>query len=133
MLTHVVRKFDAGIVRGSSSRRGAAAMREMVTLLQDGTDIIITPDGPRGPVYQFGPGAFKLAQITEQPMVPYRIRYRSYWELRTWDRFQIPKPFSRVDVTIGPEYRTAVPAVSAGAELDTERRRIEGTLTEALM
>lgn len=131
ILAQVIRAFDAGVVRGSSSRRGAVAMRQMVAHLEAGTDITITPDGPRGPVYRFGPGAIKLAEITGRPLVPYRICYRSYWELRTWDRFQIPKPFSRVDIVFGPPCEVAVPA-GAGAESDAEQARAENTLREAL-
>ena len=140
LVAGLVSRFGpTGAVRGSSSRRGATAMREMVATIESGTDIIITPDGPRGPVYQFGPGALKLAQLTGAPLVPFCIQYEKYWELRSWDRFQIPKPFSRVNVTIGPilGYRQAPAGVKHGPEeaeawFIGEKARLEAAAAEAL-
>ena len=138
ILSQVIQRFHIGVVRGSSSRRGAVAMREMIAVLESGADMTITPDGPRGPVYQFGPGALKLAELTGAALLPYRIRYRSFWELKTWDRFQIPKPFSRVDIVIGPLEELSVPAVAGQGEeglqeaFAGERKRVEAALATAL-
>jgi hypothetical protein len=60
---------------------------------------LLTPDGPRGPRYQLQPGILKLAEATGAPIVPIHVRFHSAWRLKTWDRFVIPKPFSRVEVT----------------------------------
>jgi len=87
-------------VRGSSSRRGKKAMIEMIRTLRSGTSLAITPDGPRGPRYKLDPGLIKLAAKTQTPVVPATINYSSYWELKTWDRFRIPKPFCKVEITI---------------------------------
>ena len=136
LLAGIMRGFDVGAVRGSSSRRGAVAIREMIAVLESGSDMTITPDGPRGPVYQFSPGALKLAQMTRASLMPYCIQYERYWELRTWDRFQIPKPFSRVNIVLGPLQEMAPPPPAAEGSAEAwflaEKARIEGALAEAL-
>jgi lysophospholipid acyltransferase (LPLAT)-like uncharacterized protein len=98
IIAGVMAHFGVGAVRGSSSRRGATALREMAEVLAGGGDMAITPDGPRGPKYALHPGAIKLAQLTGVPVMPVHITYSRYWELKSWDAFRIPKPFARVDV-----------------------------------
>ena len=100
LLASVVGRFGIGAVRGSSSRRGAAAVLQLARELARDSDVIITPDGPRGPRYTLGPGIVFLAQKTGSPMVWVDVTYSRYWELRSWDRFRIPKPFSRVEITL---------------------------------
>ena len=99
MVAHAVAVFGLGAVRGSSSRRGVAALVGLKRALQEGLDICVTPDGPRGPRYQVQPGVIKLAESTGAPIVPIHVVFHSAWRLKTWDRFVIPKPFSRVAVT----------------------------------
>ena len=93
----------SGVVpaRGSSSRRGAAALRELVSAAKAGCDLAITPDGPRGPCYQVQEGVILAAQLTGLPIVP--LSYRLGWKLtlRSWDHFHVPLPFSRVEVMLG--------------------------------
>ncbi len=103
----VMAHFQIKSVRGSSSRRGSAALREMAAVLAAGGDIGISPDGPRGPKYQLHPGAIKLAQLTGAPIMPLHVAYSRYWELKSWDAFRIPKPFARVSVVVGEPF--AVP------------------------
>jgi lysophospholipid acyltransferase (LPLAT)-like uncharacterized protein len=100
VLAAAVGVFKVGAVHGSSSRRGAAALVALRKAAREGKDLVFTPDGPRGPKYQVQPGVIKIAQTTGLPMVVLRIQYLSCWTLKTWDRFQIPKPFSRVKVTL---------------------------------
>jgi lysophospholipid acyltransferase (LPLAT)-like uncharacterized protein len=88
-------------MRGSSSRRGAAALVGLRRALREGKDAAITPDGPRGPRYVVQPGVVKLAQASGVKIVPLHVTYGSAWRLRTWDGFVIPKPFSRITVTFG--------------------------------
>lgn len=90
--------FGLGSVRGSSSRRGVAALIGMKRALQEGFDVCITPDGPRGPKYSFHPGVIKLAQSSGAPIVPIHLKFDSAWKLKTWDELIIPKPFSTVTV-----------------------------------
>ncbi len=102
MLAAVMKQFRLENVRGSSNKRAAQALVECRRRLLAGWDLGITPDGPRGPVYVPAPGALQLARVTGVPVVPVRVEYARKWELKSWDRFQIPKPFSRVTVTMMP-------------------------------
>lgn len=102
IIAQVMRRFGVGSVRGSSNKRPVAALRELVDWLKQGQDIVITPDGPRGPVHCLQPGVVKLAQLSGVPVLPIRLSYSRALTLKTWDRFQIPLPFSRVDVTFEP-------------------------------
>jgi lysophospholipid acyltransferase (LPLAT)-like uncharacterized protein len=115
-----------GSVRGSSSRRGSTAIRELSALLEAGTDLAITPDGPRGPKYSLGPGAVFLAQKTGVPIIPIHARYHGAIRLKTWDSFGIPLPFSRVDIVMDP-YLTIDPE---DTDLESERLRLETLLRE---
>ena len=84
------------------SRRGPQALLELTTWAERGYDLAITPDGPRGPRYVVQDGAMSLAQITGLPMVP--VSYHLHWkiQLKSWDRFQIPLPFSRCECLCRP-------------------------------
>ena len=113
-----------GSVRGSSSRRGATAMRELLEKVEQGYDIAITPDGPRGPKYELGAGLVYLAQKAAMPIFPCHARFDGALRLKTWDNFAIPLPFARLDVTIGP----AVHVRRDPADFEVERTRIESVL-----
>lgn len=90
--------FGLGAIRGSSSRRAVMALIGMKKALNEGFDVCITPDGPKGPRYQVQPGVMKIAQTTGAPIIPIHIRYGSAWCFRSWDRFVLPKPFSKVSI-----------------------------------
>lgn len=127
-LGELASRLGMGSVRGSSSRRGATAMRELLDEVAKGHDIAITPDGPRGPRYELGPGMVYLAQRAEIPIIPVHARFGSCWRLRTWDGFCIPKPFSKLEVTVGaPE---PIPATQMEDDFEKERRRIESLLRD---
>ena len=83
-------------VRGSSSRLGREAATALVETLRHGHDIGVTPDGPRGPCYEVKPGAVIVARRTRAPMLLIGGEFSSAWRLRSWDRFYLPKPFSKV-------------------------------------
>lgn len=87
-------------VRGSSSRRGAAALISLTRSMRAGGHAGITPDGPKGPALEFKSGAVSLARLTKASFVVMGIRYHSCWRMRSWDRFALPKPFSKVEVTL---------------------------------
>jgi lysophospholipid acyltransferase (LPLAT)-like uncharacterized protein len=126
MVARAMAVFGFGAVRGSSSRRGVAALVGMKRALRDGFDVCITPDGPRGPRYVFHPGMVKLAAATHTPIIPIHVRFASAWRLKTWDRFVIPKPFSRVAVIFDHPLRVAPTADAAAFE--AERLRVETAL-----
>ena len=83
-------------VRGSSSRLGREAAAALVEVLKGGDDVGITPDGPRGPCYELKPGGVIVARRAHAPALLIGGEFTSAWRLRSWDRFYIPKPFSRV-------------------------------------
>lgn len=126
-LGELAARLGMGSVRGSSSKRGATAMRELLERVEAGYDIAITPDGPRGPKYHLGPGLVYLSQRASMPVVTVHARFGNAFRLKSWDSFAIPKPFSRLEVTIGPVL-TAAAADEAGFE--SERAKIESVLRE---
>lgn len=96
LLARVLHKWGYQVVRGSSSRGGKVALGILVDLLKFEGPIAITPDGPRGPEYEFKPGAVIAAQRSNVPLVLLGVAYENKRQLRSWDKFQIPKAFSRV-------------------------------------
>ncbi len=117
-------RLGMGSVRGSSSRRGATAMRELLDRVGQGYDIAITPDGPRGPKYELGSGLVYLAQKAALPILPCHARFHGALRLKTWDRFAIPLPFARLEVSIGP----ALHVPSESHDFEAERKKIESVL-----
>jgi lysophospholipid acyltransferase (LPLAT)-like uncharacterized protein len=113
-------------VRGSTSRRGPQALRELVTWGERGCDLAITPDGPRGPRYTVQEGVVSVAQLTGMPIVP--VAYHLSWKkpLRSWDRFQVPLPFAVCSIRVGEALR--VPRDASDAERETLRRQLEERL-----
>ncbi len=96
-----LRHFRYRIVRGSLSRGGARALRAMDGLLTAGSQLVVTPDGPRGPRHGVNVGVAWLARRTGAPIVPVAAAVDRAWRLRSWDRFTIPKPFARIVVHYG--------------------------------
>ena len=125
-LSAILERFGVQPVRGSSSRRGAQALLELKTWAERGYDLAITPDGPRGPRYVVQEGAMALAQITGLPLVP--ASYHLHWkiQLKSWDRFQIPLPFSRCDVFAGRIIQ--VPREISDAGREALRQQFEAEL-----
>ena len=102
-LEAMARRFTLGAVRGSSSRRGAAALLELSRAIADGNDIVITPDGPRGPNYHIAPGIIHLAGHARVPVVPVSVEVDRRWHIgKKWDALWIPKPFARVTLRFLP-------------------------------
>jgi lysophospholipid acyltransferase (LPLAT)-like uncharacterized protein len=88
-----------GSVRGSSSRGGASGLLTLQRVLESGLPVVFTADGPRGPIYQTKIGPVKLAQMTGEAIGSFYLLPERAWVMRSWDRFLIPKPFSRVAVS----------------------------------
>lgn len=124
ILSGVMAHLGMGSVRGSSSRRGSTALRELTAKLEQGYDLAITPDGPRGPKYSLGMGGVFLAQKTGLPIMPIHAAYHRAWRLKTWDSFAIPVPFSRIDIVID-DYITVDPS---SEDLEAVRLNIEQLL-----
>jgi len=126
MIADVTRRFGFDVVRGSSSRMGASALLELSEVLASGRDVLITPDGPRGPAYELGPGIIFLAQKTGAPVVPVNMEYSSCWRVKSWDRFIIPQPFSKVRVIIGQSER--IKSTSTEKQFEAERLRLQSVM-----
>jgi lysophospholipid acyltransferase (LPLAT)-like uncharacterized protein len=128
LLADLVERFGYETVRGSSSRKGATAMLQLAEVIASGRDAAITPDGPRGPVYELGAGVIFLAQKSGALVVPINMEYSSCWRLQSWDRFILPRPFSKVRVIIGLPHRVA--QTSNEAEFEKERVRLQESLMQ---
>lgn len=113
-------------IRGSSSRRGSTAARELVRTLHQGNAAAITVDGPRGPCYEAQQGAALLLQATGVPAYLIGVECESCWELPSWDRFIIPAPFSRVKIKVD----RFAPADPQGGK--DERKAIQRMIQERL-
>lgn len=130
LLAAILTRFGVRPIRGSSSRRGAVAWREMRRAVDGGSDVAITPDGPRGPRYRVNPGLVLLAQKTHVPVMPVRVVYSRSLRLKSWDRFMIPLPFARVDVIFDTPIDFG--AVKDNAGFEAERIRLESRLQEGI-
>lgn len=126
LLAGVVGKLGMGAVRGSSSRRGATALRECLQILERGADLAITPDGPRGPRYHLGPGVILLAQQSAGRILPVHVRFGRHTALRTWDGFNIPWPFSKVEIILAPYEK--IESTDSEEAFEAERQRLERLL-----
>jgi lysophospholipid acyltransferase (LPLAT)-like uncharacterized protein len=112
----LVERIGGAVIRGSSSHTGARALRDYYqALVKEDISPVITPDGPRGPRFQFKPGALLLAQMSGRPILPLAYAASRAWLIK-WDKFVVPKPFARIVIAIGePVY---VPRVMDAAALE---------------
>lgn len=126
LLARVLELFGVEPVRGSTSRRGPQALRELITWGERGYDLAITPDGPRGPCYTVQEGVMALAQLTGLPIVPVSCRLNWKIKLKSWDRFQVPLPFARCDIHVGGVVR--VPREASDVEREALRQKVEQSM-----
>ena len=127
LLTAILQAFGVQVVRGSSSRRGAQALLELTSWAERGYDLAVTPDGPRGPRHVVQEGVLVLAQVTGLPIVPYTCQLGWKIQVKSWDRFQIPLPFSHCTMTFAEPIR--VPREAS----DTERAHLREQLQAVLL
>ena len=124
-LAAMARRFTLGNVRGSSSRRGAAALLELSRAIGEGNDIVITPDGPRGPNYHIAPGIIQLAGHAGVRIVPVKVEVDRFWRIgKKWDALWIPKPFARLTLT----FLTPLEISDTADSLQTEMARLAGAM-----
>lgn len=128
IIEHTLRTYGIGAVRGSSSRRATAALIELKKTLDSGRDICITPDGPRGPAKVLQAGPLKLSQLTGCALLPLRVICTASWKLKTWDQFEIPKPFSKIFLCI--DEPIFVPRGATTEDLETLRLSLEKELSQ---
>ena len=98
IIARIAETFGCATVRGSTSRGGARALLALAGALKQGTDVAVTPDGPRGPRHSFAPGALVAAQRAGVPVVGMVAHVARAWRLNSWDQFEIPQPFSRITI-----------------------------------
>ena len=126
LLADAVQRFGYDVIRGSSSRLGASAILQLTEVLASGRDVVITPDGPRGPAYELGPGIIFLAQKSGTAVLPMNLEYSRSWRLGSWDRFIVPRPFSKVRVLIDEPHR--VRSTTTSAEFESERLALQDAM-----
>jgi len=128
-ISRVIQRFGCGAARGSSSRGATGALVEMVRLMRAGCPTGFTIDGPRGPWHKAKMGSVLLAKKTGFPILPFTIAAKRFWEVRnSWDRSQIPKPFTRARVVIAPPIFVA-PDADDNA-LEARRAELQAALDE---
>jgi lysophospholipid acyltransferase (LPLAT)-like uncharacterized protein len=127
-IARFIQRFGYGAARGSSTRGGTGAVVEMVRLMRAGCPTAFTIDGPRGPRYLAKMGAVLLAKKTGHPILPFTITPVRFWEAKSWDRFQVPKPFTRVRVDIAPPI--FVPHDADEGLLEAKRDELQQALDE---
>jgi lysophospholipid acyltransferase (LPLAT)-like uncharacterized protein len=125
-IARVMRRFGYLQARGSTSRGGKRALLQMRRDMAGGRPAAFTVDGPRGPAYQAQPGAVWLAKATGNPVVPFHIEAERCWTARSWDRGQVPKPWSRVAIAIGEPLE--VPGDAGEAAIEERRLELERRL-----
>lgn len=101
-IAQVIERYGFGTARGSTSRGAVRALVQLRRDLSSGKPVAFTVDGPRGPARVAQPGAVWLAGATRNPLLPFHIETEKHWSLRSWDRTQIPKPFTRAALAMGP-------------------------------
>ena len=126
LLADAITRFGFDVVRGSSSRLGASAILQLTDVLASGRDVVITPDGPRGPPYELGPGIIFLAQKSGAAVLPVNMEYSSCWRLKSWDRFVLPRPFAKIRVIIGQRHR--VRSTNTVDDFEAERLRLQDAM-----
>jgi len=129
LLAAVLSRFGVEQVRGSSSRRGPQALLELTSHAQNGYDLAVTPDGPKGPRYIVQEGVIALAQLTGMAIIPVTCNTRGKFCLKTWDRFQIPLPFSRCELILNQPI--LVPREADGPMREERRRELEISLCQS--
>jgi hypothetical protein len=129
LITRILRMFGFDAVRGSSSRGAREGLVGLQRVIETGRTAIFTADGPRGPIYRTKMGPIKLAQTTGAPIGAFHLEPEHAWTMRSWDRFLIPKPFTRIVVSWAQW--TRVPADLPDTEFEANREQLNGAIERA--
>lgn len=125
LIARTMRRFGQDAVRGSSSRGGGSALRALVKLSREPVDLVITPDGPKGPRHEVKDGVVQLARLTGRPVVPMAFVCSRGHRFRSWDRFLLPYPFGRAVYSFGEPL-----AAERDEKPDEYRRRLQKAMEE---
>jgi lysophospholipid acyltransferase (LPLAT)-like uncharacterized protein len=126
--SRIASSWGAVVIRGSASRTGALAMRDMHQVMKDGTSIISAADGPVGPAYYFKSGVVLTARIGSAPLLPIGCAADRAWYLKRWDDFMIPKPFAKIAVAVGEPY--SLPRGASKDELESARITMQNAVID---
>jgi lysophospholipid acyltransferase (LPLAT)-like uncharacterized protein len=125
-IARIIERFGYGTARGSTTRGGRKALIQLVRDMEAGKPAGFTLDGPRGPARVAQPGAVWLARKTGNPLLPFHLEASSHWTVNSWDRTQIPKPFSTVALVVGEPMD--VKGNASDEDLEATRVALEGRL-----
>ncbi len=126
-ISRTAQHCDLQVIRGSSSRKGAQSIRKLLRFIQNGGEIALTPDGPRGPRYQVQPGIIQLAKLSGAWVVPITLGAVKKICFSSWDKFLIPWPFSKAVFICGEPLW--IPPEAGAEDLETKRRELEQKLS----
>ncbi len=126
LIASFIERSGYGTIRGSSSRKGVIALRQLVDTLAADGNVLVTPDGPRGPVYQVSQGVVFLAQKSGAPVVPIHMEYSRCWRLKSWDRFVVPWPFATLRAIFGPPI--TIPPLEGAEQFEAEQLRLQNAM-----
>lgn len=129
LITRILRGFGFDAVRGSSSRAGREGLLGLKRVIENGLPAIFTADGPRGPIFETKMGPIKLAQLTGAPVGVFHLQPERAWVIKSWDRFLVPKPFTRIVVSWAKG--VTVPPELANDELEPLRQELNAALERA--
>lgn len=129
LIARTIQALGFPTARGSSTRSGGSGLWALAKAVERGNGAVFTADGPRGPIYKVKPGAIKLAQLTGYPIGIFYAHPERAWILRSWDRFLIPKPFSRVAISWGRN--VVVPQTDDPLMLESKRQEVEEAMERA--
>jgi len=124
IIAAVMRYFKLGTIHGSTRRGGAKVLIQALKSLAEGYDIGITPDGPKGPRHEMSDGVVIMAQKRHAKVIVYSCVPSSYWQLPSWDRFTVPKPFGRLD------FYASEPIDLEGMEMEEAKALVKARLME---
>lgn len=129
LITHILKMFGFGAVRGSSSRGAREGLLGLKNVIETGRTAIFTADGPRGPIYQTKMGPIKLAQTTGAPIGVFHLQPERAWVMSSWDRFLVPKPFTRIVVSWAQW--TRVPVGTQPEQFEAHRLQLNDAIERA--
>ena len=129
LITRILRLFGFDAVRGSSSRGAREGLLGLKEVIETGRTAIFTADGPLGPIYQTKMGPIKLAQTTSAPIGAFHLQPERAWVMNSWDRFLVPKPFTRIIVSWAKW--TQVPAETQPDQFETHRQQLNDAIERA--
>ncbi len=130
-LADLLQCLGVGAVRGSSRKESLGALLDAIAAIRQGRHVVFTPDGPRGPRYRMSNGPILLAMKTGAPIMPVAVNAAAYWQLRSWDKFQIPKPFSKVTVAVGDLIQ--IPPDLSRDQIEAWRTTVEDALNKLVI